>query len=28
MISEALQDSAHGRVYRFMVESRPDQAAL
>jgi hypothetical protein len=27
MISEALQDSAHGRVYRLMVESRPDQAA-
>ena len=26
MISEALEDSAHGRVYRFMVDSRPDQA--
>jgi hypothetical protein len=25
MISEALQDSAHGRVYRLMVEHRPDQ---
>ena len=27
MIAEALEDSAHGRVYRFMVESRPDQPA-
>jgi hypothetical protein len=26
MISEALEDSAHGRVYRFMVDSRPDSA--
>ena len=28
MISEALQDSPHGRVYRFMVESAPDQPSL
>ena len=27
MISEALEDSAHGRVYRFMVENRPDSPA-
>jgi hypothetical protein len=27
MISEALQDSAHGRVYRLMVEHRPDKPA-
>ena len=27
MISEALQDSAHGQVYRIMVEHRPDQPA-
>ena len=27
MISEALADSPHGRVYRFMIENRPDQAA-
>ena len=27
MISEALQDSPHGRVYRFMIEHRPDQSA-
>ena len=27
IISEALEDSPHGRVYRFMVESRPDQPA-
>jgi hypothetical protein len=28
MISEALQDSAHGRVYRLMIESRPEQTAV
>ena len=27
MISEALDDSFDGAVYRFMVEHRPDQAA-
>jgi hypothetical protein len=25
MISEALEDSVNGRLYRFMVESRPEQ---
>jgi hypothetical protein len=27
MISEALEDSMHGRFYRFMIESSPDPAA-
>jgi hypothetical protein len=26
IISEAIRDSTHGRVYRFMVDSRPDQS--